>query len=338
MAEPDIIDVVEATYALELSPREWLEHLAATIDAQLGRGVGTAVFLTELGPHGIEYPLHCSANMDPAVFALGDATLRNAPVDHIEMRFDPARAAPIAAVSQYYGDTVLENAAWRELMRSHGLRDGLTLAAIGPSGGIGVSVPARERLTVSAAERTRWAMVTAHMAAGYRLRSALGELTLDTADAVLEPDGTLVHAQGAARRSDHREALRLATQSLDRARGRLRREDPDSALALWQGLFAGHYSLVDHFDSDGRRFVVVRKNEPDVRDPRALTRRERQVAFYAALGHSNKLIGYTLGLSASTVGTYVGAVMRKLGLRSRAELASLFGQVVDAALTPGPSP
>jgi len=84
---------------------------------------------------------------------------------------------------------------------------------------------------------------------------------------------------------------------------------------------ARRWSLVDRFDSDGRRFLVARRNEPDVRDPRALSPRERQVAAFAALGHSNKLIAYTLGLSASTIATHLAAAMRKLAVRSRVELA-----------------
>jgi DNA-binding NarL/FixJ family response regulator len=84
----------------------------------------------------------------------------------------------------------------------------------------------------------------------------------------------------------------------------------------------GRWSLVDRFESDGRRFMVAHRNEPDVRDPRALSKRERQVVAFAATGHSNKLIGYELGVSPSSVAKHLGVAARKLGVRSRAELVA----------------
>jgi DNA-binding CsgD family transcriptional regulator len=43
-----------------------------------------------------------------------------------------------------------------------------------------------------------------------------------------------------------------------------------------------------------------------------LTKRELQVARYAALGHSNKSIAYELGLSPSTVGVLLARARKKL--------------------------
>ena len=48
--------------------------------------------------------------------------------------------------------------------------------------------------------------------------------------------------------------------------------------------------------------------------------RERVVAEHAALGKSNKLIAYELGIAESTVATHLSAVRRKVGARSRVEL------------------
>jgi DNA-binding CsgD family transcriptional regulator len=42
------------------------------------------------------------------------------------------------------------------------------------------------------------------------------------------------------------------------------------------------------------------------------------------MGHSLKLIAYSLGLSVSTVSSRRSKAMRKLGLRTQAELVSLF--------------
>ncbi|MBX6722039.1 MAG: LuxR family transcriptional regulator, partial [Dactylosporangium sp.] len=55
----------------------------------------------------------------------------------------------------------------------------------------------------------------------------------------------------------------------------------------------------------------------------ALSPRERQVAELAASGRTNKEIAEVLVLSATTVEKHLGAVMRKLSIRSRTELARL---------------
>jgi DNA-binding CsgD family transcriptional regulator len=96
------------------------------------------------------------------------------------------------------------------------------------------------------------------------------------------------------------------------------------------GLVAGRWSLVDHFERSGRRYLVARRNDPSVRDPRALNLRERQVVWYASLGHSNKLIGYQLGLSFSTVATHLANATRKRGVASRVELIALVRSVLGA--------
>jgi DNA-binding NarL/FixJ family response regulator len=54
--------------------------------------------------------------------------------------------------------------------------------------------------------------------------------------------------------------------------------------------------------------------------PAEITNRERDVLLLVADGYSNKEIGATLSISAKTVEGHRGNVMRKLGLRSTAEL------------------
>ena len=135
-----------------------------------------------------------------------------------------------------------------------------------------------------------------------------------------------------------RRSLADAVRRMDRARGALRRADPEEALGLWRGLVDGTWSLVDHCDSDGKRYVLARRNEPGVRDPKALTQRERSVAAFAAMGHQDKFIGYLLGISAGTVSEHLQSARRKLGLTSRAELIRRFACLlqVDPAGAPGP--
>ena len=85
----------------------------------------------------------------------------------------------------------------------------------------------------------------------------------------------------------------------------------------WEGLVDGRWSLVDRFDTDGRRFVVAVKNDPAHPDPRGLTTREREIAEFVGLGRSTKQIGYTLGVSLSAVTNLTAQAQEKLGLSSR---------------------
>jgi DNA-binding CsgD family transcriptional regulator len=97
---------------------------------------------------------------------------------------------------------------------------------------------------------------------------------------------------------------------------------------------------VDHFDSDGRRFVIAHRNDPTPPDTRGLTLRERQSLAYAAIGHSNKQIAYELGLAASTVSGHLAQARAKLHLRSLAALreAPDEGMAVASGRVPGSDP
>ncbi len=137
-------------------------------------------------------------------------------------------------------------------------------------------------------------------------------------EAVVTPSGNVVHAEEPAKPRLAREALRNAVLRMERVRAA--HPDSQQALETWTALVEGRWSLVDHFDTDGRRFVVVRRNDPRVPDPRRLTLRERQVVAYVALGRSNKMVAYEMGLSQSTIADHLGSALRKLGLKTRGEL------------------
>jgi DNA-binding NarL/FixJ family response regulator len=186
--------------------------------------------------------------------------------------------------------------------------------------GCTIGVLTRAETPLARSTVTRWKRLSAHLAAGLRLRARLSAPTKPSADgeAVLRPDGRVEHATGDAKATAARDALKAGARAVDRARGALRRRDADEAVEVWRGLVAGRWSLIDRFESDGRRYLVAHRNAPDVPDPRALTERERQVLGYADLGHPNKLIAYHLGLSPSTVGVLlVRARLKVRGLSGR---------------------
>jgi DNA-binding CsgD family transcriptional regulator len=208
-------------------------------------------------------------------------------------------------------------------VRAHDLEDDRTTV-------LGISRVELRPLT--ARERARWLMLSAHVQSAMRLRRDLRQNGLLDAsepredEAVLEPDGAVVHADGRAKESDSLAALRDAAKAADRARASASGRDHD-ALRSWRALVNGEWSLVDSFESDGRRYVIARKNPPRVRDPRGLSEREACVAAYVAQGLPNKLVAYQLGVTESTVSSQLTTTMRKLGLESRVELAQHFGRI-----------
>jgi DNA-binding NarL/FixJ family response regulator len=153
---------------------------------------------------------------------------------------------------------------------------------------------------------------------------------MDPAEAILSSSGRIEHAIGIAKSGHSQAALREALQRIDGAR-RARRSDQGAAVDLWQGLVAGRWSLVEHFEKDGRHYFLAHRNDPLLTRARALTARQRQIWSYAAMGRSNKLIAYSLGLSPSTVAAHLSEAQRKLG--RRATLAAF-----QALMAPHPEP
>lgn len=97
----------------------------------------------------------------------------------------------------------------------------------------------------------------------------------------------------------------------------------DLAMDVWRGLVAGRWALIDHFQRDGRQYLVARRCHSGRLQAPRLSRREREVAIDAIRGHSNKMIGYRLGIAETTVATHLRRALVKLGIRSRTELIRL---------------
>lgn len=189
--------------------------------------------------------------------------------------------------------------------------------------GHGVAIIANRRAPLAARlpRRRMLSNLAAHLAAGARLRRRLsGSDATVGAEAVMSGDGRLLHAEGPAKTASGRDALARAAGVLGSAS---RTVTDDEALSLWRALQAGRWSIVERFESDGRRILVARENLPRVAPAiAALSVRERQVLAELACGHSNKEIGYRLGLAPSTVATHLQGAAGKLGVSSPRELVT----------------
>lgn len=134
---------------------------------------------------------------------------------------------------------------------------------------LGVFLP--HVLEVSPSFREEWSRVAAHLAAAARFKKGVRRdgLPEDT-EAVLDA-GVVVHAEGEARRA--RRILEHGTRRMVHARA----VRDGEALGLWPALCEARWSLVEHFETDGRRFVVARRNATETVSTHGLTHREGEV-------------------------------------------------------------
>jgi DNA-binding NarL/FixJ family response regulator len=330
-APPDIIGLVETGYAPAESDARWLGEVvvAACRFMDAGRGVIGFFFDRDQADGercvwGVE-----SHGADPRLVELAPAFYAEMPRPLRAQLLSGSKPVRISSALLTRGVPLDMGGSGlvREAAHTFGLRDALAVAVCDASGLgalLGAPLPAPGR--IEPATRRRWAQVTGHLAAGLRLHRALHATPEPLAEAVLDPSGKVHHASGAARDRAARERLRAAVLAMERARGPLRRKDEEQALALWPALVEGRWSLVDRFESGGRRYLVAMKNDIDLPDPRALAPRERIVAEHLMLGRANKRIGYDLALGEGTVATLVARIARKLGTRSRAELVRLLNE------------
>jgi DNA-binding CsgD family transcriptional regulator len=209
------------------------------------------------------------------------------------------------------------------------------LNALDPSGiGCALMISARDpQVVLHAKERTLLGRIANHLSAAVRFRrrlaAALGRplgsgqpdrpLT-HFAEAIVDARGRVVHAEGAAQEGTARDQIRASVAEIASARKRRGRQDGIRALDAWHPLTAARWTLVDSFESDGKRYIVARENQAEAPNLRTFTDRERQIVVYAALGQTNKQIAYMLGISASTVRVLLARAARRLGMRTRREL------------------
>jgi len=330
----DIIDILEAAYRVDLDGPAWLEGVLGATLPHLSMGTGVAAYEYDASDVTRMHVTHFAHQGMPEMMTAHGSIrmIETTDADYVRSTW---RALPCALASATPG--IEHQPAWAAL-RSIGIVDMLGINGVDPSGigcWVGTMLPKPIRLGEKL--RLKWGRVAAHLAAGLRLRRRLAAATMERtdltsgADAVLQPGGKVQHAEGDATDVEARRALRDAAIALDRARGPLRRRDPDEAVAEWKGLIEARWSLVDHFESGGRRYLVARKNEPESAPLDRLTARERQVVSYASFGHSNKLIAYELGISHATVRVLMARAATKLGVKTRDELASLIAASLEKA-------
>jgi len=92
------------------------------------------------------------------------------------------------------------------------------------------------------------------------------------------------------------------------------------ARRIWGELLEGRWSFVEQRDVGEKRWLVLRESADG---EGGLCAREREVVALLLEGAPNKVIGFELGLSPSTVSVCVGRVLRRLGIADRSGLAEV---------------
>jgi DNA-binding CsgD family transcriptional regulator len=333
-ARQEILDIIDAAYRMDGSDDDWLAGIARACRVALDRGFGVCAFQFRhvMG----EPPLisRRSALGISAELAQGYAQILRARERDWAR---PFAEGPCLTCSQMLGqrDEFDQHPLMQRYLHTFGVRDSLWITALEPSGsGCGLHA-GRDRVHwPSRAFRARWARIAAHLAAGARLRQRQSAGDPPAVEAVLSADGDLLHAEGPARDSVAVARLRHAVRTLESARNPL--VHGDASVPLRPCLVAGRWSLLEQFESDGRRYILARENAPRSPGPSSFTPRERQVVGYAALGHDNKVIAYDLGIAHSTVKVLMARAAQKLGVGTRAEVIAAY--LAECGASPCESP
>jgi len=318
------VPLIEQAYAgLSLPRSAWLASLKVESEKLFDGVLDSAqAFQFEVDANGKQRTIGLAADEPYATaFRTMHALAPRALVSKIYLR-GPV-VSTVSAVLSLAPSSNLER-----IMTSTGVPDVVGAIGLDPGGG-GVALSWLRRAPGPMRRDVRQTLlrVAAHIASAARLRER--STSHVDGDAVIAVDGRVLHAERDARDADQRSALREAALRLDRARMRQRVDDHVDPAAMWTALVEGRWTLVERFDSDGRRVIVARRNDPTTRADLALSEREKKVVALVAAGHPLKLAAYELGLGTSTVCEALQRAMAKMGVTSRAALVEIHGAVIS---------
>ena len=318
IAERHVIDVVEAAYGSNADLNQWL---ASTAHA-LQRAIPSAISIG-----GVSYQWKYDPRGDFRIVDFGVPVIFGEDMQWTDSMRAGILALPPPIAEQIHGRmqaNVLTRASeMGEAVLEHPVLEGALsgrlkdqLGIVGPGDGHGFILAGSlvESTRIPSRMQRVLDRMTFHLAAGHRMRSH----AIDAAEAVLSASGKVLHAEGVAKTK--RDALDDGFRR--RAHARKNAAHAETALDVWRALTAGRWSIVDHWDTDGKRFVLAVRNPPRARPLEGLSPRERRVAALAAAGHRDKEIAYVLGLTLPAVATAVLRARRKLGAKTRTDLAT----------------
>ena len=326
LAASDVISILEALYDWEAAENDWSAAVMQQLEHGLGVGNGSGVQIYEASNDDRFKLLGIDQHNTPEGWVESAAQMTQAPEHEVEYaRHHRSELIwSVAAMLPHlpFGETI------RATMATAGFVDMLAINGYSPPGiGCCLYVFSDQLLRFTPQRAFELRSIASHVATAHRLRqklAAASDSPTGGIEAILDARGRVQHAtESVAANSGERESLSAAHKAREWARGRARRDEPTRALGVWKGLVSARWTLVDHLETDGKRYVLARENTLQVKGPRALSEREREVVALAAAGRSNKVIAYELGIEHVTVRVLIARASAKLGVRSREELVSL---------------
>ena len=309
-------------YDLEQPRADWFRGTLRAASTAFERGAGVGMILYDVSGDTPRLDEHDGVNIER----------RN-----VEMSLDMHRRPELAQTirdsyrnvvcttmpEQVLGKAVLHYAEQR--YAEVGMRDQVMINGGNPDGfGCVLYVFSKSRIELGAESRALLGRVASHLSTAYRLHRRLHDAPRSEGgggvDAVLRVDGRIEHANDAVKTKPLLRDLRAAVGRREWAKSREGRNDTERSVSAWQPMVAARWSLVDTYETNGVRYVTARENSPVISGVASLSAREQQVTSLAALGHSNKLIAYELGLAHSTVRVLFARAAVKLGARTRSEV------------------
>nr|HMR05875.1 hypothetical protein [Polyangiaceae bacterium] len=169
--EADILDVIEAAYAVDRGRDAWLQAIAEAARPVLDCGLGTVAYTTDLRQPG--RPVSSRPYTASDVFGQehGEFFLSDDVVDP-ELREMMHFSSPVVATgSELAGDRWNDTVA---VAAPHGLMDFLGINHLDPSGFcLTLGAPLSELRQATSEERECWSRIACHLGAGLRLRDEL---------------------------------------------------------------------------------------------------------------------------------------------------------------------
>ncbi len=323
-SEPvDWVAILEALYDLERPREEWLGGVlrAAAPLSEPGGGIGGVLYHSS---SATDFHLDLIAGLGlPTGFLEAGIEMHSNPAFSSVLAQSYRRLMCASSVEFLGGGTFQEQFA-RDSMAQVGLGEALCVNGIDASGlGCALYLFSKKPMELLPRVLELLKRIASHLATAYRLQHRIAgasPATLPRIDAMVSEQGQLLHAEGEASEPAARSSLTRAAEQYRWAHGAARREQPETALEARKGLVAGRWTLREHSEADGKTYLQAQANQPAATGPSVLSDREQQVAVLAALGRSNKLIAYELGLAHSTVRVLIARAARKIGAHSRGDL------------------
>jgi DNA-binding CsgD family transcriptional regulator len=312
----DLIGIIEACYRVEQPEEAWLQGCFEAARASLDHGLGYIGHTYDSDFAGM-HKVRCMTVVGPSGFDELAASFFSAVPPEIVLEW---RARPAG-----FSDEIPAQKMAQEQARKLGIDLAEAFIANGTdSDGVGCMLAGGVAATrMPAGRRALWARVAAHLTTGLRLQRLLAAGRAPGPDAVIRPGGEVLHAEPAAAVRSARDVLAEACRTIEQARSRKGRAQSELSVSRWRTLVLSRWTLVDTFESDGKRFVLARENQPRTAAGQPLSARERQCLAFLALGHSNKQIAFELGIAASTVGVLLHRAASKLRTRTREDLIAV---------------